>query len=232
MNKVEHVSKSFKNVTVFADLTLEIPDREITVILGPSGCGKTTLLNILAGLARPDRGEVAVSGEVSYLFQDSRLLPWLTVRKNVTLVLRERMKPAAAAGTADYYLEAAGIAAYADFYPAQLSGGLRQRVALARAFAYPAPLLLMDEPFKSLDIKIRFKLIRDFIELWRREPRTVVTVTHDLKEGIYLGDRIVILTDKPSAVARTVTIPQPQEERMGNRDLLLLEEELFRVLLD
>lgn len=232
MLKVEEISKTFGELPVFSGLDLSFPDGQITAILGPSGCGKTTLLNMLAGIARPDRGRLEVPHPVSYLFQEPRLLPWLTVRQNVAFVLQDKINRVEIGPLVQHSLQAVGLEAYGDFYPSQLSGGLRQRAALARAFSYPAPVLLMDEPFKSLDVKSRFKLIDDFIELWRANPRTVVAVTHDLKEGLWLGDRIVVLSEKPTRVRRQVEILCPREERKFSPEILRLEAELLALMLD
>jgi NitT/TauT family transport system ATP-binding protein len=231
MIRVEHIAKSFGGVKVMADFTVHFPENQITAILGPSGCGKTTLLNILAGLKPADKGIVSTEANVSYLFQEPRLLPWLTIKGNIALVLQGKMAPDLIRERVTEYLKATGLMDYADYYPAQLSGGLRQRAAMARAFSYPAPLLLMDEPFKSLDVKAQFQLRNDFLELWLRRPRTVVLVTHDVKEAILLGDKIVILSDKPVRVVTELTIHQPQAKRAADEELLRLEKELIRMIL-
>jgi NitT/TauT family transport system ATP-binding protein len=230
MYKLEHVYKNYQDLPILQDLTLQFPEQRITTILGPSGCGKTTLLNILAGLVPVERGQVTTVTPVSYLFQDPRLLPWLTVRDNLNLVLRDRLSVADVPSRIDRYLNAVGVMAYQHFYPGQLSGGLRQRVALARAFSFPADLLLMDEPFKSLDLKIRYRLIADFLELWRQQPRTVILVTHDVKEALMLGERIVILADKPTGVVRVIDrdVPQAKTDEAANYQL---ERELLGLLL-
>jgi NitT/TauT family transport system ATP-binding protein len=227
MYKVEGLSKRYRDFQVFDDFTLEFPKSRITAILGPSGCGKTTLLHILAGLVRPDRGRVYSASQVSYLFQEPRLLPWLTVRENLALVLRDKIDLSGWDERIDRYLQAVGIANYQKFYPAQLSGGLRQRAALARAYSYPAPLLLMDEPFKSLDVKTRFRLIADFLRLWEEEPRTVVTVTHDIREAVLLGDEIVVLSDKPAAIVGAIS----QAKRGEGERLFRVEQELFEMMM-
>jgi NitT/TauT family transport system ATP-binding protein len=227
MYKVEGLSKRYRDLQVLDDFSLEFPKERITVILGPSGCGKTTLLNILAGLVRPDHGQVASAARVAYLFQEPRLLPWLTVRENLALVLRDKISPFEQNERVDRYLQATGIAKYQKFYPVQLSGGLRQRVALARAFSYPAPLLLMDEPFKSLDVKTRFRLIEDFLRLWQEEPRTVIMVTHDIREAALLGNKIVVLSDKPATIIRVISQTRPGD----GEQLFRVEAELLEIML-
>lgn len=226
MIRVEQISKSYGGLNVFDQFTLAFPQQRITAILGPSGCGKTTLLNILAGLAKVDSGKVSTSPEVGYLFQEPRLLPWLTVRENLSLVLRDKLPLTEVNRQVAKYLAAMGLERYQQFYPAELSGGLRQRVALARAFSYPAQLLLMDEPFKSLDVKTRFGLMDDFLELWHNEPRTVVAVTHDVKEAVRLGDQIVILSDKPVRVLKEIEVRKRSEQAN-----MMLEQEVWEALL-
>lgn len=231
MIQVKDISKSFGSLNIFKDFTLMFPEGKITVILGPSGCGKTTLLNILARIVPVDRGEVDTAENVSYLFQEPRLLPWLTIRQNIVLVFKDKYPEAVIKEKIDQNLTAAGLANYADYYPSQLSGGMRQRAAMARAFSYDAPLLLMDEPFKSLDLKTRFQLIGDFLKLWRTQKKTAVMVTHDLKEAVMMGDLIVILSEKPARVIEMHTVDVVPDDRTDNREIIKLEERLMRALL-
>lgn len=236
MLKIEHLSKSYHDVTVLQDLSIEIPENKITVILGPSGCGKTTFLNILAGLIKPDAGTISSGNpvknyEVSYLFQEPRLIPWLTVRDNVGLVLRDKIEACQIAEKVSYSLNAVGIGEYAGYYPSQLSGGLRQRTAFARAFCYNAPILLMDEPFKSLDIKTRYRLIEDFIKLWSENPRTVVMVTHDPKEAVLMGHKLIVFSEKPVNAISERKIDTVHNRRMESEDLMKLDQEILTWLL-
>ena len=224
MNRVCGLVKRFGGLNVLEGLDLEFPTGKITAILGPSGCGKTTLLNILAGLIPWDAGHVELDGRISCVFQEPRLLPWLDVRRNVALVLEEKLPADAVRETVSRHLELTGMTEYAGYYPSQLSGGLKQRVSLARAFAFPAEILLMDEPFKSLDFQARRRLIRDFLALWRCEVRTVVFVTHDIREALWMGDLVVLLSDKPALVLRKHAISIPQEERWGHPQISGLEE--------
>lgn len=230
MIKVEHISKSFGSLNVFDDFCLEFPECKITAILGPSGCGKTTLLNILAGLVKVDQGNLVTTENVSYLFQEPRLLPWLNICQNIALVLQDKMPVHEINERVSENLTATGLTDYADYYPAQLSGGMRQRAAMARAFSFNAPLLLMDEPFKSLDLKTRIELLNNFLKIWCKEPRTMVIVTHDIKEAVMLGDQIIILTVKPTRVKYKTEIAIVQTERSNNPQLISLEQELFKQL--
>ncbi len=231
MFKVEEITKNFGELQVFQDFSLEFPTGKITAILGPSGCGKTTLLKILAGLIKPGRGAVESTEKLSFIFQEPRLLPWLNIRQNLALVLEDKLP----AGTVDthieYYLEAVGLAEYHRFYPGQLSGGMRQRAAMARALSYPADLLLMDEPFKSLDLKTRYQLIADFLALWRHRPNTVVMVTHDIKEAVWLGDQILVLSEKPARLIARFENKIPFESRMVGEGPLDLERKITRTVL-
>jgi NitT/TauT family transport system ATP-binding protein len=231
MIKVGHIAKNFGSLKVFDDFSLEFPEKQITAILGPSGCGKTTLLNILAGLVKIDQGKVTTTNNVSYLFQEPRLLPWLTIRQNIALVLKDKMSVQEIDERVFENLHATGLTDFGDYYPAQLSGGMRQRAAMARAFSYDAPLLLMDEPFKSLDIKTRFQLIADFLELWRKQPRTVVIVTHDVKEAVLMGSKIVVLSDNPVRVLREFTTNVLQADWTECEASSILEREILQLIL-
>jgi NitT/TauT family transport system ATP-binding protein len=231
MIKVENIFKSYGVLEVFDDFSLEFPEGKITAVLGPSGCGKTTLLNILAGLVKIEQGKVYSPGQVSYLFQEPRLLPWLTIRQNIAFVLQGKMPLTMIQERIEAHLSATGLADFGDYYPVQLSGGMKQRAAIARAFAFDAPLLLMDEPFKSLDIKTRFELLENFLQLWMKAPRTVITVTHDPKEAVALGELIVVLGGKPAMVHSQRDINVSQTQRKNHPGLITMEHELYKLLL-
>ncbi|MCL6588950.1 MAG: ABC transporter ATP-binding protein [Firmicutes bacterium] len=231
MIQVKNISFSFDDLIIFSDFSLEFPEGKITAILGPSGCGKTTLLNLLAGLLKAQKGKVQAPGSVSYLFQEPRLLPWSTVWDNVALPLWGKLPDHEIEKKTTQCLQAAGLLEYRRYLPSQLSGGMRQRAAMARAFSYPAPLLLMDEPFKSLDLKTRFQIINDFINFWRQNPRTVVMVTHDVKEALWLAGQIILLSPKPSQPIQRIDLEIPYGERTGSQSLLSLERELLDFIL-
>lgn len=231
MFRVSGIAKKFGQLQVFSDLSLEFPKDKITAILGPSGCGKTTLLKILAGLLKPDQGSVESTAKLSFLFQEPRLLPWLNIRQNLALVLQDKLPAADVDKQIAYYLQAVGLLEYQRFYPGQLSGGMKQRAAMARALSYPAELLLMDEPFKSLDLRTRYRLVSDFLALWRQKPITVVMVTHDVKEAVWLGDQILVLSEKPARLIARFENEFPAESRMAGVGLGNLEQEITRAVL-
>lgn len=231
MYKAEGISKSFGELKVFHELTVEFPVAKITAILGPSGCGKTTILKILAGLSEADEGTVVSTKLVGFLFQEPRLLPWLNIYQNLELVLEDKLP----AQERDYViknsLQAVGLGEYYEYYPSQLSGGMKQRAAMARAFSYPAQLLLMDEPFKSLDLKTRFQLISDFLRWWVQKSNTVVVVTHDVKEAVWLGDRILVLSARPARLIECFQNDISLEARMDGEVSFRLEEAITKAIL-
>lgn len=185
--KIEHLSKSFSDKVVIKDFSLDITDSSIVCLIGPSGCGKTTLLNIIAKTISADKGKVDYAGDVSYLFQEPRLLNWKTVLENVSLVIDDDNEKAT------NFLNTVGLGNDLDKYPLELSGGMRQRVAIARAFCFPSSLILMDEPFQNLDISLKSSLLKTFLDMWINNKRTVIWVTHDVQEACMVADKIVCL---------------------------------------
>ncbi|MBU0928018.1 MAG: ABC transporter ATP-binding protein [Spirochaetes bacterium] len=198
--EVRGLRKSYGDKEVLGGLDLSFPEGRITVVLGPSGCGKTTMLNILASLDTDFEGEIVGFGrdEASYVFQEDRLLPWMGAADNVAFVLRRLMEASDARRVAEEALSAVGLASSVDARPGAMSGGMRRRVALARAFAYPSEVMLLDEPFSSLDLKTRISVMDLFLDLRAEDGRSAVVVTHDVREALYLGDRIATLSDRPA----------------------------------
>lgn len=186
MIELKNITKRYGALTVYDDFSLDIEEGKITCLLGASGCGKTTLLNILAGLV-PFEGSIEPSGlRCSYIFQQPRLVPNLTVEGNLRLVCKDEKRVAE-------MLERVGLAEKRRAYPAELSGGQAQRVSVARAFLHPAQLFLMDEPFSSLDTALKIRLIDVFCALWREQKPTAVFVTHDVEEACMLAHRVLVL---------------------------------------
>jgi NitT/TauT family transport system ATP-binding protein len=211
-------------VEALRDVHLAFPRGQLTTLLGPSGCGKTTLLKIVAGLLRPDAGEVLVKGrkvegpgpERAFVFQDFALLPWASVVRNVAFGLELRgIARVEREETARKYIAAVGLAGFEKSYPHQLSGGMRQRVGLARALAVNADILMMDEPFSAVDEQTRRKFQEDLLALLQVERKTVIFVTHSIEEAVYLSDQIVLLSRRPGRISRIVS---PQIARDGSPD--------------
>ena len=240
---VDGVSKAFGAVRALADIDLRVRAGEFLSLIGPSGCGKTTLLKTIAGLVRADTGRVLVGDRVvtgpgpecSVVFQDFALLPWGTVQKNVEFGLL--LRGTAAVERADRARRAiakVGLAGFEDAYPAQLSGGMQQRVGLARALAVNPRVLLMDEPFASIDEQTRRLFQDDLLRLWSEERKTVVLVTHSMEEAIYLSDRVVVLSPRPGRVEQVleVALPRPREtaDVRGTADFARLVDDLWKLL--
>ena len=191
--RYENINKSFGNIELYKDFSIEFDENRINVIEGASGCGKSTLLRMIAGLEKDDSGNnIAKSDSVSIVFQTPTLLPWMTVIDNVRFVLKypdERL--------IKNILRLLELSEVVDCYPYQLSGGMQQRVALARAFAYPSDLLIMDEPFIGLDISLKKRIFRQMIRMWRHYPKTVILVTHHREELTSLAHRIITVGNRP-----------------------------------
>jgi NitT/TauT family transport system ATP-binding protein len=215
----KNISRSFGAYTAVSGIDLEISAGKFVSVVGPSGCGKSTLLNLAAGLIAPSTGDVSVFGSplnglnrrAAYMFQQDALLPWKTVLENVGLGLRFR-------GTfneaeARQWVERVGLAAFADKFPSQLSGGMRKRVAMAQCWIVDPDILLMDEPFSALDVHTRMRMEGELLDLWTGSPKTVLFVTHDLEEALSLSDEVVVLSAGPASriIARhAIDLPRPR----------------------
>ncbi|WP_426514266.1 ABC transporter ATP-binding protein [Dactylosporangium sp. McL0621] len=210
------------------EITLEIAKSEFVAIVGPSGCGKSTLLNIVAGLERPSGGEARVGGEPvtgpgpdrGVIFQQFALFPWLTVRKNVEFGLRTAGVPRAQRrARAEHFIDLVGLSRFADALPKTLSGGMKQRCAIARAYAVDPQILLMDEPFGALDSLTRVRLQEQLLQTWSRDQRTVMFVTHDVDEAVFLAGRVVVMAANPGRIVEIVDVglpyPRTEDVRLG-----------------
>ena len=206
-----YVGADGSRLTAIRDFVLDVAQESMTVLMGPSGCGKTTLLRIVAGLDDRFVGKVNVpeGARIGVMFQEPRLLPWRTVRQNIELVAA----PDFSAEDLEWLAQAVGIADMLPRYPQELSLGLARRVALARAFATKPDLLLLDEPFVSLDERTADRLRRLLLEVWSARPTTAILVTHNAREAILLADRLVLLAPRPTHVVTVETIAVPQAER-------------------
>ncbi len=227
--RIRNLSKSFvdKNdptdvVHAVRDFNLDIEEGEFVVVVGPSGCGKTTLLRCIAGLVEPTRGNVQIRGrplegpgaERGYVFQSFALFPWRTVRRNIEFGLELRGMPKEERRSlSDEYIDLVGLQGFEDSHPRELSGGMQQRVGLARALVNDPEVLLMDEPFGSLDAQTRNIMQTEVLKIWNRTHKTIIFVTHSVDESIYLADRVVVLTARPASIKAIfpVDLPRPRD---------------------
>jgi len=233
---VRRVDKSFgkraERVEVLTDISFEIDPGETVALLGPSGCGKSTLLRLIAGLDLPTAGEVHVDGHpvtdvdprCSVVFQEPRLLPWRSISSNVRLGARDRT----GAAEADDWIELVGLAGFGGHLPKEVSGGMAQRAALARALIGHPGVLLLDEPFAALDALTRLQMQDLLVDVTARTGATVLLVTHDVDEALYLADRIVVLGGRGEGIVETVRVEFARPRDRGNDDLAPLRSHLLR----
>ena len=204
--RLTRVSRRFGVVEVLHEISLEIERGEFVAVVGPSGCGKTTLLNLLSGHDQPSSGTIERQGQMRMVYQEDGLFPWQTVTENISLGLRRLTSEGERRQQIDDMIRLIELAGFEHHYPHQLSGGMRQRVELARALAGESDILLMDEPFSSLDYLTRLRMRQELARLLRERPRTVVLVTHDIEEAAQLADRVFVLTGRPAQVRRELSI--------------------------
>ncbi len=234
--EIDHVSKAYEvegeeSTDALKDVSIDIKEGEFVCIVGPSGCGKSTLLEIVAGLLNQTGGEVRVDGkpvkgtsrEIGVVFQDAALYPWRTIRRNIGLGLelskapKEKQKE-----QVEKYMELTGLSDFADKYPSQLSGGMKQRAGIARALVMDPRVILMDEPFSALDYLTRCKLQEELMAIREKEKKTILFVTHDINEAVYLADRVILLSPRPSVVQKEYVIKNSSATR-DRRDSTLMK---------
>lgn len=217
--RVNNLTKSFGDLTVLNDINFTIKKGELLAIVGPTGCGKTTFLNCLSKLMPTTKGEILIDGEVanprkhniSYVFQEPTCLPWRTVRENVAYGMEIKgVGKAEREDRANKIMELVGLSSCADLYPNQVSASMMQRIAVSRAFAVNPDLLLMDEPYGQLDVKLRYYLEDELVKLWRTLGSTVLFVTHNIEEAVYVAERILVLTNKPTSIKQEVIVDLPR----------------------
>jgi NitT/TauT family transport system ATP-binding protein len=233
----ENVVKKYGDVTAVNNLNIDVADKEFLVLVGPSGCGKTTVMRLVGGLETPTSGEVLIKGrkvegpsrEKGMVFQSYSSFPWLTVFGNVRFGLKYRrdLPPAEKDRIARRYLDLVGLTSFADFYISRISGGMRQRVAIARTLAADPLVLLMDEPFGALDALTRERLQLQLLQLRNSEGKTVIFVTHDVDEAVFLADRIIVFSARPARVLRDVRV---SEVLPRDRTMEVMETAPFRKL--
>jgi ABC-type nitrate/sulfonate/bicarbonate transport system ATPase subunit len=223
---------------VLESISISLRDGELVSLVGPSGCGKSTLLRLAAGLDFPDAGELRVddkpisgpSAERGLVFQDPNLFPWLTVRRNIEVGLVARGLLDGRRGEVDEFMRLVGLEAFANAYPHHLSGGMSQRVALARALINHPKVLLLDEPLGALDAFTRMRMQDEVLRLWEARRTTMLLVTHDIDEAIYMSDRIMMMTQRPGRIERTIPIGLTRPRDRSSHEFLQLRSEILEHL--
>jgi len=240
---IDHVSQRFQTKArrdhlALSDISLDIEEGAFVSILGPSGCGKSTLLYIVGGFVAPTEGAATMKGrpikgpgpERGPVFQEFALFPWKNVLGNVMYGPRQQgVKTAEAEAQARALIEMVGLKGYENFYPKELSGGMKQRVALARTLAYHPEVLLMDEPFGALDAHTRTRLQNDLLNIWERDRKTVLFVTHSVEEAVFLSDKVVMMTRSPGRIRQVIDIDLPRPRK---RNELLLDPRYQKYIVD
>lgn len=230
-------AKDKKPVDVLEDIQLEVLDGEFVCIVGPSGCGKSTLLNIAGGFLAASRGEIRIDDKLVrepeprhiFIFQENAVFPWLTVEDNVGFGVKRR-DPEERKKVVEHYIEMVGLTGFGKSFPRELSGGMKQRVEIARAFAAEPDVLFMDEPFGALDYLTRMRLRSELTQIWQRERKTVLFVTHDVEEAVQLADRVVVMGKRPSRIRALVTVEVPRPRDLDDPACRRLKDHIFRVM--
>ena len=224
-------------INVLEDITLDVREGEFICIVGPSGCGKSTLLNIAGGFLNATDGEILIDGSPvkgpdpkrMFIFQENGVFPWLTVEENVEFGVKRRTG-AERRELTHHYIEMVGLTGFEKTYPRELSGGMKQRVEIARALAAEPDVLFMDEPFGALDYLTRMRLRAELTQIWEREKRTVLFVTHDVEEAVQLADRVVVMGKRPARIRSIVPVDVPRPRNLDDVACRLLRDEIFEVM--
>jgi NitT/TauT family transport system ATP-binding protein len=225
------------DVHVLEDINLEVLDGEFVCLVGPSGCGKSTLLNIAGGFIAATSGDIRIDGKAVagpdprhiFIFQENGVFPWLTVEDNVGFGVK-RSTSAERKELVRHYIEMVGLTGFEKTYPRELSGGMKQRVEIARALAAEPDVLFMDEPFGALDYLTRLRIRHELIQIWQREKRTVLFVTHDVEEAVQLADRVVVMGKRPSRLRDIVTVDVPRPRDLDDPACRRLRDHVFGVM--
>lgn len=230
---VKNMTKKFGDLLVLDDVSFDVKKGEFLCVVGPTGCGKTTFLNCITKLYEPTVGEILIDGEpvdlrkhnVSYIFQEYSCMPWLNVEENIAFGLHIKHRPESEVKQAvDEAIEMVGLQDFRHHYPNQLSASMLQRVVIARAFATKPELLLMDEPYGQLDIELRFKLEDELINIWEKLGTTIIFITHNIEEAVYISEDILVLTNKPTKIKERMPNPLPRPRCVTDLDFIEVRE--------
>lgn len=238
--EIQNVSKTFfiqdGKVPVLKDFNLDVREGEFISIVGPSGCGKSTLLKLIVSLQQRDEGEIRIDGtsvnapseKCSMIFQEARLMPWLTVEKNIEFVISKSVPKEERKCLVEHNLALVGLTEFRNALPGQLSGGMQQRVSIARGLVTKPELLLLDEPFGALDAFTRMNMQQELLHIWREEKNTMILVTHDIDEAIFLSGRIVIMSERPGKINQTIEVNLPAQRDRSSRDFLEIRRQILQ----
>lgn len=237
--RVNNLTKRFGDLTVLDGINFTIKKGELLAIVGPTGCGKTTFLNCLSKLMPTTEGDILIDGEVAnpkkhniaYVFQEPTCLPWRTVRENVAYGMEVKGVPRAEREKrAAEIMDLVGLTSCADLYPNQVSASMMQRIAVSRAFAVNPDLLLMDEPYGQLDVKLRFYLEDELVNLWQKLNSTILFVTHNIEEAVYIAERILVLTNKPTKVKEEIVVDLPRPRKLVDPRFIELRRKVTELI--
>ncbi|HWQ75490.1 MAG TPA: ABC transporter ATP-binding protein [Syntrophomonas sp.] len=236
---VKDLTKKFGDLLVLDNINFTVKEGEFLCIVGPTGCGKTTFLNLLSKLDLPTQGNVLVDGgeadpikhNISFVFQESSCMPWRTVKQNVAYGMEVKKVPKQEMERRlEKILKLIGLDSCADLYPNQISSSMEQRVAVARAFAVNPDLLLMDEPYGQLDVQLRFYLEDELIRIWQEFKNTVIFVTHNIEEAVYMAERILILSNKPTTVKEEVVVDLPRPRKFTDPEFIAIRKRVTELI--
>ncbi len=232
---VRNMTKRFGDLLVLDNVSFEVKKGDFLCIVGPTGCGKTTFLNCITKLYEPTSGEILINNEpvnlkkhnIAYIFQEYSTMQWLTVEQNVAFGLElKHVDKETIQKEVARVLEIVGLTKYKDYYPGELSTSMIQRVVIARAFATKPELLLMDEPYGQLDLELRFRLEDELISLWRQTGTTIIFITHNIEEAVYMSENILVLTNKPTTIKERLLNPLPRPRKVTESDFIELRNKV------
>lgn len=233
--KVRNLTKKFGELLVLNNISFDVKKGEFLCVVGPTGCGKTTFLNTITKLYEPTSGEILINSEpvnlkkhnIAYIFQEYSTMPWLSVEENIAYGLKiKKTNKEVIESSTDEMLKLVGLTEYRKYYPNELSASMLQRVVIARAFATKPEVLLMDEPYGQLDVELRFKLEDELIKIWRKLGTTVIFITHNIEEAVYLSENILVLSNKPTTIKQKFSNPLPRPRNIADPDFIAIRNEV------